>query len=354
MRNGVLFAQQFDPERGRLEGSPALVVEGVQTWFWGTHRALFSVSADGTLVFAPVPPFRRSTLSWFDRAGKRSEAVGGAQAYSAVALSPDLKRVVAGIADPSANHSDLWVIDLVKGSRSRSDLRIRLDLVAGLVAGFEPRRLRPHTDRRARRSTSATLRARLPRSSSSMLPISARASNLTDWSPDGSTLAFSVWRPKAGSNFDVWVLPLSGERKARPFVETKADEVSPVFSPDGKWIAYQSDESGRDEIYAQPFPGPGGKVQISTEGGSRPSWPRNGKDLIFLGPGMKLMASEVQTRPAWDAASPRPVSPDLNLPRSSAATRLRTGSACWLALRSPGTSSEGVRLVLNWPAELKK
>ncbi len=353
VRNGVLFAQQFDPERGRLEGTPALVVEGVQTAFWGTHRALFSVSANGTLVFAPVPPFRRSTLSWFDRAGKRSEIVGGAQAYSVVALSPDSKRVVAGIADPSANHSDLWVIDLVKGSRSR------LTYASGWTWSpvWSPDSSRVAYVRRGKKGEEIYARDASGATAEELLldasDIGAGVS-LTDWSPDGSTLAFGVWRPKAGSNFDVWVLPLSGERKARPFVETKADESLPVFSPDGTWMAYQSDESGRNEIYAQPYPGPGGKVQISTEGGAHPAWPRNGKDLIFLGPGAKLMASEVQTRPAWDAASPRPVFSDLNLAEMLCGDQASDGQRLLTCVGASRTDSEGVRLVLNWPAELKK
>jgi eukaryotic-like serine/threonine-protein kinase len=353
VRNGVLFAQPFDAERGRLEGSPALVVEGVQTSFWGTHRALFSVSADGTLVFAPVPPFRRSTLSWFDRAGRRSEAVGGAQSYSVVALSPDSKRVVAGIADPSANHSDLWVMDLGKGSRSR------LTYGSGWTWSpvWSPDSSRVAYVRRGRKGEEIYVRDASGSAPEELLldasDIGAGVA-LTDWSPDGSTLAFSVWRPKTGSNFDVWVLPLSGERKARPFVETKADETSPVFSPDGKWIAYQSGESGRNEIYAQPYPGPGGKVQVSTEGGSGPSWPRNGKDLTFLGPGMKLLASEVQTRPAWDAAAPRPIFSDLNPSEILCGDQASDGQRMLACVAVSRTSSEGVRLVLNWPVELRK
>ena len=151
----------------------------------------------------------------------------------------------------------------------------------------------------------------------------------------------------------MWVLPLSGERKARPFVETKADERLPVFSPDGKWIAYESDESGRNEIYAQPYPGPGGKVQISTEGGSGPGWPRNGKDVTFLGPGMKLMASEVRTRPVWDAASPRPIFSDLNLAEILCGDQASDGQRL---LACVAVSRTGPRVCnsSNWPVELKK
>jgi Tol biopolymer transport system component len=353
VRKDALFAQPFDPERGRLEGQPTLVVEGVNANFSGTSRAMFSVSANGTLVFVPKPPVRRSTLVWLDRAGKRSEAVAGALAYTVAELSPDQKRVAVGIFDANADQADLWIIDLVRGNRSR--------LTFGSGSAWSPvwspdstrvayARLGPKGEEIYVRDASGAGSEELLLDASS---IGADLS-LTDWSPDGNALAFTVWRPKAGSNFDVWILPLSGERKAHALLETKADEVLSRFSPDGKWIAYQSNESGRNEIYAQPYPGPGGKVQVSTEGGASPGWPRKGRELFFVSPDARLMAAEVQTRPAWEAASARPVFADLNLPDFQCGDYTPDGQHLLACATLPQANVGGLRLILNWPAELKK
>ena len=122
------------------------------------------------------------------------------------------------------------------------------------------------------------------------------------WSPDGQVLAFTELDPTSG--YDVWVLGLQGDRKPRPFLQTPSNEGGPMFSPDGRWLAYQSDESGREEMYVRPFPGLGGKVQISTEGGVQPVWARNGRELFYRN-GDKMMAVAIQTRPTFVAAKPK-------------------------------------------------
>ena len=122
------------------------------------------------------------------------------------------------------------------------------------------------------------------------------------WSPDGQWLAFSVPDPTTG--WDIWVLGLQGDRKPRPFLQTPSNEYGPIFSPDGRSLTYVSDESGRNEIYVRPFPGPGGKVQISTEGGTEPVWARNGLELFYRN-GDKMMATAVETRPAFAPSKPK-------------------------------------------------
>ena len=115
------------------------------------------------------------------------------------------------------------------------------------------------------------------------------------WSPDGQLLAFVEVNPTTGQ--DIWVLRL-GDRKAQPFLRTPFNEAAPRFSPDGRWLAYISDESGRYEIYVQPYPGPGGKWQISTEGGTEPVWNRNGRELFYRS-GDKMMAVDIATQPEF-------------------------------------------------------
>jgi eukaryotic-like serine/threonine-protein kinase len=121
------------------------------------------------------------------------------------------------------------------------------------------------------------------------------------WSPDGQLLAFIENTPTTG--YDIWVLRL-GDRKAQPFLRTPFNESAPRFSPDGRWLAYVSDESGRNEIYVQPYPGPGGKWQISTEGGTEPTWNRNGRELFYRS-GNKMMAVEITAQPSFSVGKPR-------------------------------------------------
>jgi Tol biopolymer transport system component len=121
------------------------------------------------------------------------------------------------------------------------------------------------------------------------------------WSPDGQLLAFIEVNPTTG--YDIWVLRL-GDRKAQPFLRTPFNESVPQFSPDGRWLAYISNESGSNEIYVQPYPGPGGKRQISTDGGTEPVWNRNGRELFYRS-GDKMMAVDIATQPGFAVGKPR-------------------------------------------------
>ena len=129
-----------------------------------------------------------------------------------------------------------------------------------------------------------------------------------DWSPDGRFLLYRSIDPKTGS--DIWALPLDGDRKPFPVVQTNFDERDGQFSPDGKWIAYQSNESGRFEIYVQPFPGPGGKSQVSTNGGAQVRWRRDGKELFYIALDGRLMAVPIRLASngqAVEAGTPVPL-----------------------------------------------
>ncbi len=126
--------------------------------------------------------------------------------------------------------------------------------------------------------------------------------NPESWSSDGQVLAFQEVNPT--TNSDIWVLPLEGERQPRPFLQTPFNEAEAKFSPDGRWLAYVSDDSGRFEVYVLPFPGPGGQRQISTEGGREPVWNSNGRGIFYRN-GDKMMAVDITTEPAFRAGTPR-------------------------------------------------
>ncbi len=177
------------------------------------------------------------------------------------------------------------------------------------------------------------------------------------WSPDGKFLAYTAYG--ANLNGDIWILPLEGDRKPRPFVQTRFEEHGPRFSPDGRWIAYASDESGRMEVYVQPFPGPGGKWQLSTEGGNWPVWAHSGRELFYLN-GDKIMSVAVTTQPTFAASAPRLL---VDTPIKStfysggnAAMDVSPDGQRFLVVkaREEKTGSAEVRVVLNWSEELKR
>ncbi len=134
---------------------------------------------------------------------------------------------------------------------------------------------------------------------------------VSDWSPDGRYLL--VAHLEVDTGWDIVVLPISGEKKPVAFAVTRFNELDGHFSPDGKWIAYTSDESGRYEIYVRPFSGPGGAVRVSTGGGRSPAWTRGGSEIVYLGLDLRLMSVAVQPGPQWEVGSPRPLFPLKNV-----------------------------------------
>jgi dipeptidyl aminopeptidase/acylaminoacyl peptidase len=177
----------------------------------------------------------------------------------------------------------------------------------------------------------------------------------SSWSPDGQALAFlQVNGPATG--FDIWVLR-TADHKAQPFLQTTFTETAPVFSPDGHWLAYMSNESGRYEIYVQPYPGPGGKYQISTDGGTEPVWNPKGGELFYR-QGDKMMAVGVTTQPNFSAGKPRMLfeGPYLLSPQTFPNYDVSPDGQRFLMLKATGQAqaSTQINVVLNWTEELKR
>ena len=178
-------------------------------------------------------------------------------------------------------------------------------------------------------------------------------------SPDGKALAYSQIARGTGS--DIWILPLEGERKPRLFLQAQSNQQAAMFSPDGHWIAYVSDESGRPEIYVQAYPGPGGKWQISTDGGTQPVWARNGRELFYRN-GDRMMAVGIATQAGFQAGTPQMLferpglggaqqgvpTPDFDVsPDGQRFLMLKAGEDQQSALTQ-------IHVVLNWFEELKR
>ncbi len=295
LREGTLMSQPFDAGKLQLTGEPTPVAEPL--WrhgsLWGL--AAFSTSHTGILAYRSGG-IQNFQMEWLDRQGKSIGAVGPPGSYEEPWLAPDEKRV-ALIRDPALT-SAVWILDTARGTLSR----LTFDASAHLTPVWSPdgRRIAFAADHEgtfdiyAKNADGTGTEELMLKGENAEFP--------GDWSLDGRFLLYETITPR-----DLWALPLAGDRKPLPIAQTEFDETQGHFSPDGKWVAFVSNETGRYEVYVQPFPGgpsgPGAKWQVSTSGGVQPQWRRDGKELFFLGLDRKLMAVEIQTTAAFRAGS---------------------------------------------------
>jgi serine/threonine-protein kinase len=293
-RAGALLAAPFDVKRLAITGSPVPFHEGV--WEIVINGAAhFDVSPNGTLVYAPGSTAGATRQPvWVDRQGKPQPLPLPPRAYLHPRLSPDGRQVALEIEGPGHN---LFTYDLDRGTLTK----LTFDGVSHWPLWTPEGKRLTFRSWRTGSFTMWWMPADRSAGEERLTEIGAMQSPAS-WSPDGRVVTFNQISAETGP--DVWVLEMTAERKPRPFAQTRFAEGSPKFSPDGKWIAYCSNESGRLEVYAQPYPGPGPKIQISTEGGSDPVWARNGKELFYRN-GDRMMVVSVTLGPALGASRPR-------------------------------------------------
>ncbi len=292
-RAGGLLAVPFDLKRLEVAGSPVPILDGV-SMNSGSGSASFSISAGGALAYVPGGlSVSTRNLFWVDRKGVAKPLPAPSHRYFSPRLSPDGRRLAVG-----DNVSGLWLFDLTRGALTR---------LADTAGAFPLPIWTPDGHSVTFRSVvGPSLNLHWMPADASRAPqrltTSENQQSPGSWSPDGQVLAFS--ENDATTGWDIWVLKLEGDRKPRPFLQTPFNEGGPEFSPDGHWLAYQSDETGQQEVYVRPFPGPGGKWQISTEGGTEPMWARNGREFFYRN-GEKMMVVSVGTKPTFTASKPR-------------------------------------------------
>jgi eukaryotic-like serine/threonine-protein kinase len=279
MRDTTLVARPFDVRRLAATGEEFPIAEGVQRQGVEPSQGVFSVSQNGVLVYQPRMGNVTSELTWLSRTGARLSTVSDKAPYTELNLSPDEKRAVV-----SLGMSDLWTIDLARGLRTRFtfDQATRLSPIwssdGERIVSFRG---------------SAGVFQRPSNGSGAEQPLFPQSQNTvpTDWSSDGRYVLLSMLHV-GRADADVSVLRVSGSGPPVPLVDTPFDETGAKFSPDMKWIAYRSDESGRNEVYVVPFvaaEGPSGsgptagrgKWQVSTGGGSLPRWRRDGREIFY-------------------------------------------------------------------------
>ncbi|MGH9255893.1 MAG: protein kinase domain-containing protein [Vicinamibacterales bacterium] len=365
VRQGTLMAQPFDASRVELTGDPFPVAEGI-SFNAATGVSAFSVSENGVLTYRVVPP-AATNVTWFDRSGKRLQSIGEPGDYRDVSLSPDGARaIVHRHEDPSGG--GLWLLDFARGTNSR----LTFDASHNDSANWSPdgNRVVFWSDRHGGvRNLYQKLASGVGQDD--LLLKSAEPKDPSDWSSDGRFVIYVNQHPKTGA--DLWVLPLTGDRKPIPFLLSEFNEGHGRLSPNGVWMAYTSTETGRNEVYVQPFPASGAKWQISTSGGAQARWRRDGKELYYLagasGGETTVMAVEVRTTESpFEVSVPRmlfrtriarqgatPQSQSLGTTTESSYGVTADGQR-FLILTPPvaATAQEPITIVLNWTAVLKK
>jgi serine/threonine protein kinase/Tol biopolymer transport system component len=352
VREHALVAQPFDLDRRAVSGRPVAIAPNVRM-DERFSRGVFSASRNGALVYQTGKGHTVSALRWIDRKGAVIGSVGDpAQFFNGgyPEISPDGTRATAAVIDLRTGTSDVWLVDLIRGTRSRftsgpgdkfaptwspDGSRIAYNVSNPAGGGYDV----------AVKSTSGSGAQELLRSDR----VEWQAPN--GFSPDGR---FLILQKRKGERDDLFALPLTGDRTLHPIAVSDALETSGQFSPDGRYVAYVSDESGRDEIYVTAFPGKSDHWQVSQNGGMEPRWRKDGKELFFFAPDNRLMAAEVKSGgPPFEVGAIQPL---FQARMMGLAYRYDVSQDGQRFLVNSGLAEEisPITLVTNWMAGLPK
>jgi serine/threonine-protein kinase len=345
-----LYAVPFDAASVTTKGKATPVVDDVLVEQTGGF-AMADVSIHGTLAYVPEsvghPP---NEIVWLDRSGTPAPAVGEKHRYLSASLSPDGSRVALTVLGDSR---DLWIYSFDRGTLSR--------LTSGEDTEFDPvwskdgRELFYVVD-----SPPFELHrivANAPDSGQPVWKERAERDTLTPAvSPDGSTIVFTLNEEETGTN--IYTRPLDGSKPARPFRVTRSAEDYPSFSPDGRWLAYNSDETGRPEVYVETFPGPGERYQISANGGREPRWARNGEIFFRSGDELRVVSTRLAAGFEFDTERVLFNFPILPHPSGGVSVRVYDVSSDGrriLAITTPAAlRPHHIEIVTDWTSELAR
>jgi eukaryotic-like serine/threonine-protein kinase len=346
MRDRTVMAQAFDTAALRTTGDPFPAVEQVD-YVQANIQAQFAVSQTGVLAYYAGGSVLNAQLNWVDRAGKPLGTVGPPGTMLSPSISPDGDTVAVDRLDVRTGTFDIWLHDLAHGADSRFTVDPAHD--RSPIWSADSARIIFSSNRTGKyglyqKSANGTAQeALLYESTDPIYP--------TDWSRDGRIALFECVSPRTG--YDLWVLSLSGEPRPVPFLQTEFRERNARLSPDGRWVAYDSDETGGYEVYVQAFPGKEGKWPISSKSGTRPAWSRDGKELFYIAGDNKLMAVDVKGGVKFEHGVPKALfeartPPDASFDVAPDGKRFLMVSALSHDANPPMT------VVINWQAGAKR
>jgi len=344
LREGVLVAQRFDPKALTFSGNPIPVAEKLDTW--NARDLVAFTAAHGTLVYRHGA-VQKTQLMWVDRSGKEVARFGEPGLYSRPVASPDGKLVGFVRRDPDTGKGDLWMVDTTRNTMSRSTFAD----AAEIYFAFSP-----DAKQIAVSTIAGTIVGEMwiqPASGSGThenLKVPTRNwGTILSWSPNGRYLFFMS--QNNATRADVYYIDLTGDRQLTPFLQSPANETGAELSPNGKWLAYTSDESGRFETYVTAFPGPGGKWQVSSGGGTYPAWSASGKELYYAN-GDKLMMVPIQNVDSFQFGAP--AEQGLHLNEFASVGPPAPGDRFPALKPLSGGQSLPEEVILNWTQTLKQ
>jgi Tol biopolymer transport system component len=346
-----LFAQRFDLSKLELQGEAVRIGSGIGYNYGDTSNRAFAVAPGGALAISTQTVLATTQPTWFDRAGKQLDRIADAGNYFGFNAARDHKKVVLERNDKQSGHTTAWLLEFSTGIASKlnpTNLNTPIWTADSEHIVYVP-------DDSSVESISIS-----SGKTETLLPSSeeTQGTYFQDTSPDGHYL---VWSKSAGGQSDIWIAPIDGSKqKPARFLQTPANEFRAVISPDGHWIAYVTNESGRDEVIVESFPQPGQRRRISSGGGAFPEWRPDGKELYYLAPfagqRWKLMAVKVETGSAFSASVPQVLfeTPEIgDNPRRGQYVVLGNGDRFLMNAVIPETKPRSITLLLNWPALLK-
>jgi Tol biopolymer transport system component len=345
--NKTLVAQPFDPRRYVLSGEPHTLSDEV-LYFPTVGRAVFSVSSGEVLVTQTGKGASLSQLTWFDRGGKPTGGVGIPETYNNVRLSPDGRRIAESQTDPGVRNTDIWILEPARGATTR----LTFD------PSFHQTPIWSPDGKQILFSWSRKLGNQLylknadgSGSEEEVAEPGAMSANPWDWSRDAKYVLF-----RKGN--ELWYLSWP-ERVAKPLLQAKWTVQDAQFSPDGRWIAYTSNETGSWEIYVSPFLSANGKWQVSRGGGQEPRWRQDGKELFYLSREGKMMAVAVKTGASFEPGSPLAL---FQTHRRQPVSMLDVfsydvsgdGQKFLIITKMDEANAAPLSIILNWASEMEK